>query len=126
MKTTKLHILDSDLELVVFNFDNEPLLTIHKKIFALSLSPQHLIPLPKPLIQKLNQIISNSFTNAFCHLTLYKGIVSLKLGQEPLLDITTEDTFTLQGRSFEDFCLKIINLDQNYRWVLEHNYSKIA
>lgn len=119
---SRLFESDTEFELTLSTALNEPMAILHKQIFAMTICPQTLRS--QRSISTLNRIISNSFHNAFCNLVLYKGRLFLKLGSQPLLDLTDEEFITLQGRSFDDFCLKIINLSQNYRWVTSHHYNK--
>ena len=97
---------------------------IHKDIFALTIYIENCLTLTQTQITQLNQVFSNCYLDALCVLTKYKELLFLSLSRRSIIDL---DEFmpeiTIQGRSWQDQCLQIINLNQNYRWETTHIYN---
>lgn len=97
---------------------------IHKDIFALTIYIENCLTLTQKQITELNRVLSNCYPSALCVLTKYKDNLFLSLSRRSIIDLDEYmPTITLQGRSWQDQCLQIINLQQNYRWETTHIYN---
>lgn len=116
----------------IYYLKQNRVLEIHHNIFAISFYPDQATNYSSSTLKALNKAISDYFLNSYTYLVKLNGKLYLKLPNRPLLDLTEDLNYsllyscpliTLQGRSREDSCLKIISLYQNYRWTLTHHYS---
>ncbi len=99
------------------------IVSVYKDMYALSFHVKHLKELSSTDIRKLNKKLSSLFPNAIYDLVLHKGKLLFKLGANEMMELEEEDILTIQGRSWEDYCLQIINLEQNYRWEKTYIYG---
>ena len=101
----------------------QKLMTIHKQIYALTLELTACSTLTENCISTINSIINQTYSNALCHLTKFERSLYLSRGNKPILNLDEfKPSITLQGRSWNDTCLQVINLNQNYRWETTHIY----
>jgi|SRR6185312_2035891 len=121
------------VEFLITTQENSNILLIHKDIYAFTLNITNCSQLTATQLTKINYIISNRFPNSFVILTKFKRFLWLSRLNTPIFNLSEYDdrespedpaTITLQGRSWDDHCLKIINLEQNYRWELNQNYNE--
>jgi len=112
------------IEYLINYLVTKKLLLIHKDIYALTINIENCLTLTHHRLSMLNRMISNCFQNAFCVLTRYKLSLYLSLGRREIMCLDEYmPTVTLQARGWNDTCLQIINLEQNYRWTATHEYN---
>ncbi len=100
-------------------------ITVHEDIYAITFRITELYSLTYKELEWVNRELSKIFKNAYYYFTKCDKKLWFKLGLDPLIELNEDEiTLTIQGRSWEDTCLKIINLNQNYRW--ESNLPKIT
>jgi hypothetical protein len=113
-----------DVEFFITEPENGRLLLIHKEIFAFTIDTVNCSRLNENQIDKLNSVIRLYYPNAFIILTKFKRLLWLSRLNTPILNLGEYGpTITLQGRSWDDHCLQIIDLEQNYRWELNQDYN---
>lgn len=125
-KTRKsIEIVEDDyqIEILITGAVSDQLLLIHKALHAFTINIDACKSLSRSQLFRLNLLIDKHFPNSYSNLTKFKRslYLSSRHSQALCLDAYVPD-ITLQGRSFEDHCLKIISLHQNYRWETTHEY----